>query len=370
MKLNIGIVGLPNVGKSTIFNALIQNIKAEVANYPFCTIEPNVGVVAVPDERLFKIAEVEKSQKITPATIEFVDIAGLVKGASKGEGLGNQFLSHIRKVSAIAQVLRCFEDPEIVHVEGSIDPVRDAQIIELELILADLQSVERRISRIEKVAKSGDKQAKKELALLFKAKEVLESFATLRSKREVFSEEELKILSSTLFPLTLKPMMYIANVSERDLPEGEENSYVKALKEKAEKEGIPVIVLCGKVESELVELTPEERLEYLEMLGLSEPGLHKMIKKGYELLDLITFFTTGPKETRAWTIKRGTKAPQAAGEIHSDMERGFIAAEVLSWEDFVKVGSFSKARELGILRIEGRDYEVKDGDLIYFRFNV
>jgi len=370
VKLNVGIVGLPNVGKSTIFNALIQNIKAEVANYPFCTIEPNVGVVAVPDERLFKIAEVEKSAKVTPATIEFVDIAGLVKGASKGEGLGNQFLSHIRKVAAIAQVLRCFEDPEIVHVEGSIDPVRDAEIIELELILADLQSVEKRIARIEKVAKSGDKKAKKELEVLFKAKEVLESFSTLRSKKEFFSEEELKLLSSTLFPLTLKPMMYIANVSEGDLPDGEGNPYVKALKEKADKEGIPVIILCGKVESELVALSPEERTEYLEMLGLSEPGLYKMIKKGYELLDLITFFTAGPRETRAWTIKKGTKAPQAAGEIHSDMEKGFIAAEVLSWEDFVKAGSFSKARELGMLRIEGKDYEVKDGDLIYFRFNV
>ena len=370
MKLNIGIVGLPNVGKSTIFNALIQNIKAEVANYPFCTIEPNVGVVAVPDERLFKIAEVEKSSKVTPATIEFVDIAGLVKGASKGEGLGNQFLSHIRKVSAIAQVLRCFKDPEIVHVEGNIDPVRDAQIIELELILADLQSVERRIARVEKPAKSGDKRAKKELEVLLKAKEVLESFATLRSRKEVFSKEELDLLSGTLFPLTLKPMMYIANVSEEDLPDGEGNSYVKALEEKAETEGIPMIVLCGKVESELVALSPEERKEYLEMLGLSEPGLNKMIKKGYELLNLITFFTTGPKETRAWTIKKGTKAPQAAGEIHSDMERGFIAAEVLSWEDFVRIGSFSKARELGVLRIEGRDYEVQDGDLIYFRFNV
>jgi len=369
-KLNIGIVGLPNVGKSTIFNALIQHIKAEVANYPFCTIEPNIGTVIIPDERLFKIAEVEKSPKVTPATIEFVDIAGLVKGASKGEGLGNQFLSHIRTVSAIAQVLRCFENPEVVHVESTIDPVRDADIIKLELILADLQTVEKRIAKIEKIAKSGDKKAKKELEILLKAKEILNSFHTLREKKEVFQKEELQLLQKTIFPLTLKPMMYIANIGEEDLPDGKNNPYVKNLKEKAKKENIPLIILCGKVESEIIELSPEERKEYLKIYGLSEPGLHKLIKAGYKLLELITFFTTGPKETRAWIIKKGTKAPQAAGEIHSDMEKGFICAEVLSWEEFVKIGSFSKAKELGVLRIEGKEYIVQDGDLIHFRFNV
>ena len=368
MRLNVGIVGLPNVGKSTIFNALIKNLKAEVANYPFCTIEPNIGVVTVPDERVYKIAELEGSPKVTPATIEFVDIAGLVKGASKGEGLGNQFLAHIRQVSAIAHVIRCFEDPNVVHVEGSIDPVRDAEIIEIELIMADLQTIQRRTEKVAKSAKSGNKQAKKELKVMEKAKAFLEELIPLRVKKKEFDADELNFLEKTLFLLTLKPLMYIANVSEEDLSQPSES--VKKLVKKAEEEGAPVIMLCGKVEQELLELPPEERQEFLEALGLKEPALYKMIKVGYELLNLITFFTTGPKETRAWTIKQGTKAQEAAGEIHSDMQRGFIAAEVIPYEKYVKIGSFQKAKELGEVKLEGRDYIVKDGDIMLFRFNV
>ncbi len=370
MKLSVGIVGLPNVGKSTIFNALIQKISAEMANYPFCTIEPNVGVVNVPDERLFKIAEIEKPEKVTPATIEFVDIAGLIKGASKGEGLGNQFLSHIRQVSAIAHVVRCFEDENVVHVEGTIDPVRDAETIEIELILADLQTVERRINKIEKKAKSGDKPARKELEILEKAKKFLEEFVPLRKVKNNFSKEELDYLSKTLFLLTLKPLMFVANLGEKDIGNPEKNPYFQKLCEKAEEDKVPVVPLCGKIEAEIAGLPENERQEYLEMVGLKEPGLNLMIKEGYKLLDLITFFTAGPKEVRAWTVKRGTKAPQAAGEIHSDFERGFIAAEVVFWEDLIKAGSFSKAREKGLVRIEGKDYEVKDGDVMLFKFNV
>ncbi len=370
MKMNIGIVGLPNVGKSTIFNALTQTAKAEVANYPFCTIDPNVGIVNVPDDRVYKIAELERSKKVTPATIEFVDIAGLVKGASKGEGLGNQFLSHIRQVAAIAHVIRCFEDPNIVHVEGSINPVRDAEIIEIELIMADLQTVEKRLERTLKIAKSGNKEAKKELEILEKTKAILENLQSIRTNLDKFTKDEIKFLEKTLFLLTLKPLMYIANVSEEDLPDGKDNPYVKALKSKAEKEGSPVVILCGKIEEEIIELPKEERKEFLEALGLEEPGLNKMIKAGYKLLDLITFFTAGPKEARAWTIKKGTKAQQAAGEIHSDIEKGFIAAEVISYEKYIEIGSFQKAKEFGAVRLEGRDYIVQDGDIIYFRFNI
>ncbi|GAB6072991.1 redox-regulated ATPase YchF [Venenivibrio stagnispumantis] len=370
MKLNIGIVGLPNVGKSTIFNALTETAKAGVANYPFCTIDPNVGIVNVPDERLYKIAELEKSKNIVPATIEFVDIAGLVKGASKGEGLGNQFLSNIRQVSAIAHVVRCFDDPDIVHVEGSVNPVRDAEIIETELILADLQSLEKRYEKTAKAAKTGNKEAKAELEILEKAKAILEDLQPLRLHLDKFEEEQIDWLKKTLYPLTIKPIMYIANIPEEDLPNGENNIYLKQLKEKAEKEGAPLVILCGKVEQELIELPKEERKEFLLALGLEEPGLNKMIKTGYKLLGLITYFTAGEKEARAWTIKEGTKAPQAAGEIHSDIERGFIAAEVINYEDYIKIGSMQKAKELGQLRIEGKDYIVKDGDIIYFRFNV
>ncbi|NPA58169.1 MAG: redox-regulated ATPase YchF [Aquificae bacterium] len=370
MKLNIGIVGLPNVGKSTIFNALTETAKAGVANYPFCTIDPNIGIVEVPDERLYKLAQMEKSQKVIPATIEFVDIAGLVKGASKGEGLGNQFLANIRNVSAIAHVVRCFDDSDVVHVEGSVNPVRDAEIIETELVLADLQTVEKRLEKVSKPAKSGDKKAQFEVRVLEKAKKILEDLQPLRSHRDSFEKEELEYLKKTVFPLTLKPVMYVANIDEEDLPEGENNPHVKAIKEKAEKENAPVVVLCGKVEQELIEIPKEERKELLEAYGLKEPGLNKMIKTGYSLLDLITYFTAGEKEARAWTIKKGTKAPQAAGEIHSDFERGFIAAEVINYEDLIKAGSLQKAKEQGLLRIEGKDYVVQDGDVIHFRFNV
>ena len=299
MKLNIGIVGLPNVGKSTIFNALTETAKANVANYPFCTIDPNVGIVDVPDERLFKLAQIENSKKTIPATIEFVDIAGLVKGASKGEGLGNQFLSNIRNVSAIAHVIRCFEDSDVVHVEGAVNPVRDAEIIETELILADLQTVEKRINKVIKPAKSGNKEARFELNILEKAKKILEEINPLRTYQNLFNEEELKYLKTTIFPLTLKPLMYVANINEEDLPDGENNYHVKAIKEKAEKENAPVVVLCGKVEQEIIELPEEERTEILEAYGLNEPGLNRMIKTGYSLLNLITFFTAGEKETRA-----------------------------------------------------------------------
>ncbi|ACO04457.1 MAG TPA: redox-regulated ATPase YchF [Persephonella sp.] len=370
MKLNVGIVGLPNVGKSTIFNALTETAKAGVANYPFCTIDPNVGIVDLPDARLEKLAQIERSKRIVPATIEFVDIAGLVKGASKGEGLGNQFLSNIRNVSAIAHVVRCFEDSDVVHVEGSVNPVRDAEIIETELILADLQTVEKRLDKVIKPAKTGNKEAKFEVQVLEKAKKILEDLKPLRSFTDQFEEEEIDYMRKTIFPLTLKPVMYVANIDEEYLPEGEDNEYVKAIKEKAEKENAPVVVLCGKVEQELIEIPKEERGELLEAYGLSEPGLNKMIRTGFRLLDLITYFTAGEKEARAWTIKRGTKAPQAAGEIHSDFERGFIAAEVINYEDLIKAGSLQKAKEQGLLRIEGKDYIVQDGDVIHFRFNV
>lgn len=369
MEFKIGLVGLPNVGKSTIFNALIQKAKAEVANYPFCTIEPNIGLVSIPDERLTLIAQKEKSAKITPAFIEFVDIAGLVKGASEGAGLGNQFLSHIRNVSAIAQVLRCFDEENIVHVEGEVNPVRDAEIIEIELILADLQTVERRREKTLKQAKN-DKKALKELEILEKVINILEDLKPLRNSRSSFTEEEWLFLEKTLFLLTLKPMMYIANVGEGDLFALEGNPFFLALKEKAERERITLIPLCGKIEAELASLPEEEREEFLKAFNLKEPSLHKMIREGFKLLGLINFFTAGPKESRAWTIKEGTSAKAAAGEIHSDMERGFICAEVISYEDYLKVENFQKAKENGFLRLEGKDYLIKDGDLVFFRFNV
>lgn len=370
MKMNVGIVGLPNVGKSTIFNALTETGKASVANYPFCTIDPNVGIVNVPDERLYRLAQTERSKNIVPATIEFVDIAGLVRGASRGEGLGNQFLANIRNVSAIAHVVRCFENEDIVHVEGSVNPVRDAEIIETELILADLQSIEKRYEKSVKAAKTGSKDAKFELSVLEKTKAILEEIQPLRLHLDKFESEEIEWLTKTLYPLTIKPIMYVANIPEEDLPKGENNIYLKQIKEKAEKEKAPVVTLCGKVEQEIIELPRKEREEFLKALGLEEPGLNKMIKTGYTLLDLITYFTAGEKEARAWTIKKGTKAPQAAGEIHSDIERGFIAAEVINYEELVKIGSIQKAKELGAVKIEGKEYIVKDGDVIYFRFNV
>lgn len=368
MKFRIGLVGLPNVGKSTLFNALIKKAKADVANYPFCTIEPNIGRVAIPDRRLEEIAKKEGSREVTPATIEFVDIAGLVKGASKGAGLGNQFLAHIREVPAIAYVLRCFLDEDVIHVEGTVDPIRDAEILDLELVLADLDSIKGRKERVEKLAKS-NKSAKSELETLNKAEAFLEDFKPLRLVLDDFTEEEKAYLQKTLYLLSVKPVIYVANVSEKDLAE-KSNPLVGALKKKAELEGIPIVEVCAKVEAELVDFSEEEREEFLKALGIEEPGLNKLIREGAKLLDLITFFTVNPKEARSWLIKKGTKAPEAAGEIHSDMERGFIACEVISFEDYHRVKNLHQAKELGLVRLEGRDYMVQDGDIIYFRFNV
>ena len=366
--LSVGIVGLPNVGKSTLFNALIQAAKAAAANYPFCTIEPNVGTVEVSDKRLYEIAKLEKSRKVVPTFIEFLDIAGLVRNASKGEGLGNQFLAHIREVDAIAMVLRCFENPEVVHVEGSVDPVRDAQIIDLELIAKDLETVEKRMEKVEKMARLGDKKAKEELNMLETIRSILEKMEPIRRHAKNLDPEVLDYAKRNLFLLTAKPLMYVANVSELDLPEG--NEFSKRVFEYAKEEGSPAVLICAKLEEELIGLEPEEKEELLKSYGLEEPGLNKLIREAYKLLDLITFFTAGEKEARAWTVKKGTKAPQAAGKIHSDFERGFIAAEVINYEDYIKVGSLSKAKELGLVRLEGKDYEIKDGDIVYFRFNV
>ncbi|SHK50096.1 redox-regulated ATPase YchF [Thermocrinis minervae] len=368
MGYSCGIVGLPNVGKSTLFNAITQTAKAQAANYPFCTIEPNVGVVAVPDERLYTIAKLERSQKITPTFMEFVDIAGLVRGASKGEGLGNQFLAHIREVDAIAQVLRCFKDEDVVHVEGSVDPIRDAQIVELELIAKDLETVEKRLEKVEKMARIGDKKAKEELEKLLAIKDVLENMVPLIRKYRDLGQEVVDYARKNLFLLTVKPMMYVANVDEESL--SSPNEHLKRLIEYARGIGVPVVVICAKLEAELIALEEEERKELLKAYGLEEPGLNKLVREGYKLLDLITFFTAGEKETRAWTVKKGTKAPQAAGKIHSDMERGFIAAEVINYEDYIKVGSLAKAKEMGLVRLEGKDYQIQDGDIVYFRFNV
>ncbi len=367
MGFNCGIVGLPNVGKSTLFNALTNTAKAEAANYPFCTIEPNVGIVEVPDERLYKIAQVVKPKKITPTTIEFVDIAGLVKGASKGEGLGNQFLANIRSVDAIAHVVRCFRDENVVHVDGTVDPVRDIETINYELVLKDLESVERRIEKVKKVAKSGDKKARAELETLERIKEILERGERIRPYLKEPGEEGERVVKE-LALLTAKPVMYVANVDEEGL--FEDNELVKAVREFASKEGAPVVKICAKIEAELAELSKEEKEEFLKELGMEEPGLNRVIREGYKLLDLITFFTAGEQEVRAWTVKKGTKAPQAAGKIHSDIERGFIRAEVIRYEDLIREGSIQACKEKGLMRLEGKDYEVKDGDVIYFRFNV
>ena len=365
--MKLGIVGLPNVGKSTLFNSLTK-AGAESANYPFCTIDPNIGIVAVPDERLKLLGDMYQSKKVTPAVIEFVDIAGLVKGASKGEGLGNQFLSNIREVDAIVHVVRCFEDTNVVHVDGSIDPLRDIETINLELIFSDLEVLERRLSKVSKAARM-DKTCAKELALLERIKEHLESGKPAKTL-EADDEDELALLKEYNL-LTYKPVIYAANVAEEDLADdGASNEKVAQVREFAGQEDSEVFVICAQIEQEISELDEDEKAMFLEELGLSESGLEKLIRASYHILGLMSFLTAGEDETRAWTIKIGTKAPQAAGKIHSDFERGFIKAEVVNYRDLLEQGSLSAAREKGLVGIVGKDYVVKDGDVILFRFNV
>ena len=363
--MKIGIVGLPNVGKSTMFNA-ITNAGAECANYPFCTIEPNVGVVPVPDERLDELTKMYKPEKTTHAIIEFVDIAGLVKGASKGEGLGNKFLSHIREVDAICEVVRCFEDPNIVHVDGSIDPIRDIETINLELIFADIETLNKRIDSVKKKLKA-DKKCQEELDALEKIKNVLENGKSARTVE--LNDDEKEFLKDT-FLLTMKPILYIANVSEEQLADASNDENVKKVVMYAKQENAEVIPLCVKIEEELASLDGDDRKEMLEALGLESSGLDKVIKASYDLLGLMSFLTAGEPEVRAWTIKKGTKAPQAAGKIHSDIERGFIRAEIVSYDDLMREGSPTAAKEKGLVRSEGKEYIMQDGDIVLFRFNV
>ncbi|MEG4974443.1 redox-regulated ATPase YchF [Microcoleus sp. K4-B3] len=362
--LTAGIVGLPNVGKSTLFNALVANAKATAANFPFCTIEPNTGIVAVPDERLKVLSNISNSAQIVPTRMEFVDIAGLVKGASQGEGLGNQFLSHIRAVDAIVHVVRCFENDDIIHVAGSVDPIRDIDIINLELILADLAQIERRLDRTRKLARN-NKEAQAEVDVLEKLVAVLN--AGKPARQYSFTDEEAELVKG-LELLTNKPIIYAANVSDDDLATG--NNYVEQVREVAAKENAKVVIVSAQVESELVELSEEERTDFLESLGVKEGGLKSLIRATYELLGLRTYFTSGPKETRAWTIIAGMLAPQAAGVIHSDFERGFIRAETVAYEDLVATGAMNAAKEKGLVRSEGKEYIVQEGDVLLFRFNV
>ena len=366
--MKLGIVGLPNVGKSTLFNSLTK-AGAESANYPFCTIDPNVGVVTVPDERLTKLGEMYHSKKVTPAVIEFVDIAGLVKGASKGEGLGNQFLANIREVDAIVHVVRCFEDTNVVHVDGSVDPARDIETINLELIFSDIEILERRIAKVAKQARM-DKTLAKELKLLEALKAHLEAGNMAKTYELSDDEDEIEWYRSYNL-LTAKPVIYAANVSEDDLAnDGADNAHVQNVKALAAKENSEVFVICAQIEQEMAELEDDEKAMFLEELGLKESGLEKLITASYRLLGLISFLTSGKDETRAWTIKNGTKAPQAAGKIHTDFERGFIRAEVVAYKDLMECGSMVAAKEKGLVRLEGKEYVVKDGDIIVFRFNV
>jgi GTP-binding protein YchF len=363
MGFKCGIVGLPNVGKSTLFNALTESAAAQAANYPFCTIEPNVGDVPVPDPRLVKLSEIAGSAQTIPTRLTFVDIAGLVRGASKGEGLGNQFLAHIREVDAIAYVLRCFEDSDVVHVDGKVDPIADAETIETELMLADLESLERRVPALEKKIRGQDKEAKETLALLERA------LITLREGKParfaIVDDDDRKAFHS-LGLLTSKPILYVCNVDEGSAATG--NALSAEVQKRAENEGAGCVVISAKIESELVELDAEERRSYLADLGLQEPGLNRLIQEGYKLLNLLTYFTAGPKEARAWTIERGTRAPQAAGVIHTDFEKGFIRAETIAYDDYVGLGGEAGARDAGKLRLEGKEYVVKDGDVLHFRF--
>ena len=363
--MKLGVVGLPNVGKSTLFNAITQ-AGAEIANYPFCTIEPNVGVVAVPDERLDKLAALYDSKKITPTYLRFVDIAGLVKGASRGEGLGNKFLSHIREVDAIVHVVRCFVDSNITHVSDKIDPVSDIETINMELILADIETVNGKMGRALSMAKTGDKKYKMEAELLQRVLAHLESEKPVRTME---LDEEEKAYVDDLFLLTAKPVIYAANIAESDLGKPD-NELVKAVEAKAAEENAEVLVICAKVEEELSQLDPEEKAMFLESYGIAESGLNRLVKKCYKLLHLISFLTAGEKETRAWTITEGTKAPQAAGKIHTDFERGFIRAEIVPYETMLELGGYNQAKEHGKVRSEGKDYIMKDGDVVLFRFNV
>ena len=366
MGFRCGIVGLPNVGKSTLFNALTETQAAQAANYPFCTIEPNVGQVGVPDPRLDKLAEIAKSAKTIPTQLSFVDIAGLVRGASKGEGLGNQFLGNIREVDAIVHVLRCFENDDIQHVENKVDPIADAETVETELLLSDLESLEKRVPAAQKKAAQGDKESKLIASVLGQALELLREGKPARLTRPADEEEQRVFRQAQL--LTAKPVLYVCNVEEEAAAEG--NAFSARVFEKAAAEGASAVIVSAAIEAELVGMETEERLDFLKEMGLSETGLARIIRAGYELLDLLTFFTVGPKEARAWTVHKGAKAPEAAGEIHSDMQRGFIRAETIAYDDFVSLGGEAAARDAGKLRQEGKDYVVHDGDVLHFKFNV